>query len=180
MKVLYRYFLILIACTAILFGVQIPNFVDQYEKRLDAHFLEVQNNLRGYQEIADRHCGGSMEVLIQRHEESEDRAVKEETEPIRNMYERYLRFQGERGSLETGLAGRVIFIVAHGDNALINETCQNYSFTIPLNRSAVVSGCICAAVVLVVVELLLMTILWLFRLARPRPKRLSVRSGGRE
>jgi len=46
MKVLYRYFLILIACTAILFGVQIPNFVDQYEKRLDAHFLEVQNNLR--------------------------------------------------------------------------------------------------------------------------------------
>jgi len=121
-----------------------------------------------------------MEVLIQRHEESEDRAVKEETEPIRNMYERYLRFQGERGSLETGLAGRAIFIVAHGDNALINETCQSYSFTIPLNRSAVVSGCISAAVVLLVVELLVMTILWLFRLARPRPKWFSVRSGGRE
>jgi len=175
MRVLYRYFLVLIACTAILFGVQIPNFVDQYEKRLDAHFLEVQNNLRGYQGIADRHYGGSMEVLMKKHEESEDRAVREETEPIRNMYERYLRFQSERGSLETGLAGKVAFIIAKGDRALINETYQNYSFTIPLNRSAVVSGFISAATVLVVVELLLMTILWLFRLARPS----SVRSGGR-
>ncbi|MBW2674963.1 MAG: DUF2937 family protein, partial [Deltaproteobacteria bacterium] len=60
MRVLYRYFLILIACAALLFGIQIPNFVDQYEKRLDAHFIEVENNLRGYQEIADRYYDGSV------------------------------------------------------------------------------------------------------------------------
>ncbi|TFG93616.1 MAG: DUF2937 family protein [Syntrophobacterales bacterium] len=175
MRVLYRYFLILIACASILFGIQIPNFVDQYEKRLDAHFLEVQNNLRGYQEIADRHCGGSMEVLIKKHEESEDRALREETEPIRNIYKRYLSFQSERGSLETGLAGKIAFIIAKGDRTLINETYINYSFTIPLNQSAVLSGVLSAAFVLVVVELLLLALSRLFRSPR---RRFTLPSGG--
>ena len=68
MSVIYRYFLILIACISILLGIQIPSFVDQYEKRLDAHFLEVTNNLRGYQEIAEKFFNGSITELIKKHD----------------------------------------------------------------------------------------------------------------
>ncbi|MBW2560249.1 MAG: DUF2937 family protein [Deltaproteobacteria bacterium] len=176
MRVLYRYFLILIACAALLFGIQIPNFVDQYEKRLDAHFIEVENNLRGYQEIADRYYDGSVAALIKKHEESEDRTDREEAEPIRNIYERYLRFKDERRSLATGLAGKVAFIIAKRDRELLDETYINYSFTIPLNQSAVLSGAVSAAFVLVVMELLLMVLSWLFR----SPRRHSTfRSGVR-
>src|SRR5581483_6371599 len=70
MSFLYRYLLILIACVALLMGIQIPSFVDQYEKRLDAHLQEVQADLKGYQDIANRDFGGSMEALIRRHKES--------------------------------------------------------------------------------------------------------------
>lgn len=174
MRVLYRYFLILVACAALLLGIQIPNFVDQYEKRLDAHLIEVQNNLRGYQELADRHYDGSVMALIKKHEESEDEADREEALPIRNIYERYLRFKSEKRSLETGLAGKVAFIIAKRDRELINETYTNYSFTIPLNRSAVVSGAVSAALVLVVIELLLKIISWLFR----SPRRRSISRSG--
>ncbi|MDO9514475.1 MAG: DUF2937 family protein [Syntrophales bacterium] len=176
MRVLYRYFLILIACASILLGIQIPNFVDQYEKRLDAHFVEVENSLRGYQEIADRYYAGSVTALIKKHEESEDRADREEAGPIRNIYERYLRFKNERHFLETGLAGKVAFIVARGDRVLINETYTNYSFTIPLNQSAVLSGALSAAFVLVVMELLLTALSLLFRSPR---RRFTLPSRGR-
>lgn len=154
MSVIYRYFLILIACISVLLGIQIPNFIDQYEKRLDAHFLEVKNNLRGYQEIADKYHGGSIEALITKHEQSGDPTFKGEAKPIRNIHERYLRFRDQKVSLETGLAGKAAFIVANRDEELINETYVNYSFTIPLNRPAVVSGFLSAAIVVLAIELL--------------------------
>ncbi len=176
MRVLYRYLLILIACASILLGIQIPNFVDQYEKRLDAHFIEVEKSLRGYQEIANRHYNGSVAALIKKHEESEERVNRDEAEPIRNIYERYLRFKNEKRSLETDLAGKAAFIIAKGDRELINETYINYSFTIPLNQAAVLSGALSAAFVLVVVELLLTALSWLFRSPR---RRSTLRSGVR-
>ncbi|MBD3649377.1 MAG: DUF2937 family protein, partial [Pseudomonadales bacterium] len=54
----YRYFSIILASLLLLTGLQVPSFVDQYEKRVDAHLLEVTENLRGFQEIADEYYGG--------------------------------------------------------------------------------------------------------------------------
>jgi hypothetical protein len=164
MSAIYRYFLIFIACASILFGIQIPSFVDQYEKRLDAHFIEVKNNLRGYQEIADRYHNGSMEALISKHEDSEDRTFREEAKPIRNMYDRYLRFKEQKSALDTNLAGKLAVIAANRDRELVDETYANYSYTVPLDKAAVFAGSLSAAVALLVIELLAATILWLFRL----------------
>ncbi|MBA2690743.1 MAG: DUF2937 family protein [Burkholderiales bacterium] len=170
MSVIYRYFLILAACTSLLVGIQIPSFVDQYEKRLDAHFIEAQNNLRGYREIADKYHGGSIEALITKHEQSADPTFREEAKPIKNIYQRYLRFSDQKRSLESELVGKAAFIVMHGDEELINETYSNYSFTIPLTRLAVLSGFFTAALVVLVIELLRL-LLSLFRFTGRSPRR---------
>ena len=78
MGTLYRYFLIIAACGSLLLGIQIPNFVNQYEMRLDAHLSEVKNNLQGYQDIADRLYDGSITTLISKHEQSDDQTFKQE------------------------------------------------------------------------------------------------------
>jgi hypothetical protein len=166
MSIIYRYFLILIACISILIGIQIPGFVDQYEKRLDAHFLEVTNNLRGYQEIAENFFQGSMPELIKKHEANEDKTFKEEALPIRNIYERFLRFQTQKESLNTRLARKVIFIAVKGDRELIDETYTNYSFMIPLTKEAVITGFISAVVMLLIFELLKIGICRFFRSTR--------------
>ena len=171
MSAIYRYFLIVIACISILLGIQIPSFVDQYEKRLDAHFIEVKNNLRGFQEIADRYHGGSLEALIKKHEQSEDKTFNAEGKPIRNMYERYVRFKDEKTALETHLAGKVAYIVAHKDQEILDETRTSYSYTIPLNKSAVYSGFVSAAAVVLVFELLKVIFVGLLRLSRPHTRR---------
>jgi hypothetical protein len=166
MGTLYRYALILIACAALLLGIQIPNFVDQYEKRLDAHLSEVKNNLQGYQDIANRLYGGSIAALIAKHEQSDDEAFKQEARPIANIVQRYKHFSQELAALATGLSGKIAYIVTQGDRELIAETYNNYSFAIPLNEAAVVSGFIFMGMVVFVIEALRLAIARLFRPGR--------------
>ena len=167
MGTLYRYTLILIACAALLVGIQIPNFVDQYQKRLDAHLSEVKNNLQGYQDIADRLYGGSIAALIAKHQQSTDPAFKEEAQPIANIVQRYEHFSTELAALATGLPGKLTHIVIQGDRELITETYENYSFAVPLNETAVTTGFIFMVVVVFMVEAARLVIA---RLLRPRRK----------
>ena len=83
MKTLHYIFLVVLCVSAFMFGVQIPNFVDQYEKRIDAHYIEVNENFKGFQEIADRFHNGNIESLIKKHEASNDLTFKAESEPLR-------------------------------------------------------------------------------------------------
>ena len=166
MGTLYRYALILIACAALLLGIQIPNFIDQYEKRLDAHLSEVKNNLQGYQDIADRLYGGSIAALIAKHQQSDDEAFKQEARPIANIVQRYEHFSKELAALATGLTGKIAYIATQGDRELIAETYNNYSFAVPLNETAVVAGFIFMGVVVFVIEALRVAIARLFRPGR--------------
>ena len=170
MGTIYRYLLILIACGALLLGIQIPNFVDQYEKRLDAHLSEVKNNLQGYQDIADRLYGGSLATLIAKHEQSDDETFKQEARPIANIFHRYERFAREQAALATGLAGKIAYLVTGGDRELIAETFRDYSFTIPLNASAVVAGFTFMVVAVFVVEILRLAAARLFGPGRRKVK----------
>lgn len=154
MSFLYRYLLIFLACLALLMGIQLPSFVDQYEKRLDAHFQEVQTDLKGYQDIANRDFGGSMESLIRRHKESTDMVFRDEAGPIETMYLRFLHFKDQREGLQTQLPGKVLYIARYGDHDLLRETYASYSYTIPLDSTAIYAGFASAGIVVLLTEFL--------------------------
>lgn len=154
MSFLYRYLLIFLACLGLLAGIQVPSFLDQYEKRLDAHLLEVQTDLKGYQEIADRDFGGSMESLIRRHRESTDMVFRDEAEPIEKMYLRLLHFQDQRQGLAAQLPGKVWYLLRYGDHELLRETWERYSYTIPLDSIAIYAGFAAAALAVILTEFL--------------------------
>ncbi|MBX6419702.1 MAG: DUF2937 family protein [Nevskia sp.] len=151
---LYRYLLILIACAAVLGGVQVPNFLDQYAKRVDAHRAEAEAALAGYRQIAERETGGSLEALIARHDASTDPVFKAEAAPIRNLYERYRRFAAEQAGLQTDWLGRLRYVLLHPDRELLLETRRQYSPALVLDRSAFLSGGLAALLALLIVELL--------------------------
>lgn len=163
MGLLSRFLLLLIAGAALLLGVQVPNFVDQYAKRVDAHFLEVSANLKPFQAIADRQHGGSLEALIQKHEQSADPTFHAEGAAIRKMHDRFLRFQIEKIQLQKELPEQLIWIATRADRELLQETRQNYSFGLLLDRTAVVTGFGLMISVVLVLELLA----GLFRMLRP-------------
>jgi hypothetical protein len=176
MSFLYRYLLILLACAALLMGIQVPNFVDQFGKRLDAHLQEAQTNLKGYQEIADRETGGSMDQLIARHAASQDPVFSREAKPIQDLYQRYQRFSAEKAALATSLPGQVLYLARNPDQELLRETYDNYSFAVPLDSTAVAAGFAAAAVILLPVELLGLILAGLFGFGRHRHDERRIRT----
>ena len=154
-SMLRRIFLAAVFGACLIFGIQAPNFIDQYEKRIDAHYLEVVENLRGFQDIANRFHGGDLMALIGKHASSADSTFKAEAEVIGRMHARMLRFGKERAALRTGFSRKALHVLVEGDREIIGETYAGYSSGLHLDRQALATGVIVAAVVFILLELLL-------------------------
>ncbi|OIR04214.1 hypothetical protein GALL_136960 [mine drainage metagenome] len=163
--VLYRYLMIILACIALLIGLQVPNFVDQYQKRVDAHLREVSINLQPYQEIANKYFNGDLNKLIELHRNSELKPFQEEGLAIAKMVARKLRFEADLAALQSSLPLKALHVLLHGDREILDEAMGQYSYAVPLNQDALVFGACAALSVLLGVELLL-------ALARPAFRQL--------
>lgn len=152
---LYRYLIVIVACLALLVGLQVPNFVDQYEKRVDAHLREVSNNLQSFQAIADKYFAGDLNKLIELHRNSGEKPFQEEGAAIAQMVQRKLRFEADLAALQTILPLKAFRVLFQGDRELIDEVLGQYSYAVPLNQDALLLGAIFAFSVLLMLELLL-------------------------
>jgi hypothetical protein len=147
--------MIIVACVALLIGLQIPNFVDQYEKRVDAHLREVTVNLQSFQDIANKYFGGDMHMLIELHRNSVEKPFQEEGAAIEKMVQRKLRFEADLTALKTSLPQKALHILLHGDQELLDEVLGQYSYAVPLNQDALIFGAVVALIILLSIELLL-------------------------
>lgn len=72
-----------------LVGLQLPGFVDQYGKSLEAHYLEAGLNLGEFQDDADKFFSGSLEQLIQHYLNSNDPVFVAGGESVQAISERH-------------------------------------------------------------------------------------------
>jgi len=154
MSILYRYLIVIVACISLLLGLQIPNFVDQYQKRVDAHLREVTVNLQPFQEISDKYFGGDLTQLIELNVKSEAKPLQEEGLAIKQMALRKLHFEAELAALQTSLPMKALHVLFHGDQVILDETLEQYSYAVPLNQDAVLFGSIVAIATLIFAEVL--------------------------
>ncbi|MBI5007696.1 MAG: DUF2937 family protein [Nitrosomonadales bacterium] len=153
--ILYRYLIVIVACISLLVGLQVPNFVDQYQKRVDAHLREVSVNLQPFQDIAGKFFGGDMAKLIELHRNSAEKPFQEEGAAIEKMLQRKLRFEADLAALQTSLPQQALHVLLHGDQEILDEALGQYSYAVPLNQDALIFGAGAAALILLAVELLL-------------------------
>lgn len=153
-NILYRYLIVILACVALLIGLQVPNFVDQYQKRLDAHLREVMVNLQPFQEIASKYFGGDMNKLIELHRTSTEKPFQEEGAAIEKMVARKLRFETEMAALNVGLPLKALHVLLHGDSEMLAETKTQYSYAVPMSEEALFFGVGFTLFVLLLAELL--------------------------
>jgi Protein of unknown function (DUF2937) len=154
-EILHRYLMILLACISLLVGLQIPNFVDQYEKRIDAHLREVTFNLQPFQEIANKYFGGDMNKLIQLHRDSGQKPFQDEGVALEKMVQRKLRFTADLAALQASLPVKALTVLLHGDREMIDETLGQYSYAVPMSQDALLFGAGFSLITLLLVELLL-------------------------
>ena len=163
MSLIPRFLLLCLAAASVLVGIQAPNFVDQYEKRLDAHHLEVQNNLEPFLDIARRFHQGDLGALIAHHERSADPSFQAEGAAIRNLSDRLQRFAQEKLQLQTDLPRQLVWLARDADRELLDETRRSYSFGLLLDQRAVMAGLVFMLVVVLLFELLAATLRLLLR-----------------
>jgi hypothetical protein len=169
MNFLYRYLIVIVACVALLIGVQIPNLVDQYQKRVDAHLREVLVNIQPFQEIANKYFAGDMSKLVEMHRSSAEKPFQEEGAAIEQMLQRKLRFENELATLNASLPRQVIHVLLQGDSEILSEVRSQYTYAVPLNQDALIFGAAGALIILMAVELLFALLRRLFFKRSPSP-----------
>jgi hypothetical protein len=137
---LIDYLRLVLFAAALLAGVQVPGFIDQYAKRVSAHEIEVATDFRAFQDTADRYFGGRVDALIAHHAASADAPFRDEAAAIATMYQRLLALRAELAALRGPLVAQLLHVVLRPDRAILAETRAAYSYTVPLNPSAIACG----------------------------------------
>jgi Protein of unknown function (DUF2937) len=154
-QVLRAYLRLALFAVGLLAGVQVPGFVDQYSKRVSAHYIEVVQNFAGFQRTADQYFGGDIDALIAHHEASPDSVFKDEAKPIRAMYARLRSLTFEVAAMQRALLSRIAHVALQPDKEILNETIAAYSYTVPLNQEAILCGVLAGLLLALAIESLL-------------------------
>jgi hypothetical protein len=157
MNILRDYIRLGFFAIGLLVGIQVPSFVDQYHKRVDAHYSEAKQAMAGYQETADKHFMGDMERLIAYYEASDDPVFKDDAVNVKAIFSRVSLLNDESLALQGAWYRQVLHVALHANANILEETIQQYSYTVPLNRPAIAWG--------VTIGLLLALLMELFYIA---------------
>lgn len=161
---LRAYVRLVLFALGLLIGVQAPGFVDQYSKRVSAHYIEAQRNFAGFQRTADLYFGGSIEALIAHHESSSDAVFKDEAKNVAAIYVRLKKLALEANAMNRPLYSRIFHVAFDADEEILNETRAAYSYTAPLNQEAILCGLIAASLLAILIESILIGLLELGRI----------------
>jgi len=137
---LQTYVRLLIFAAALLLGIQIPSFIDQYGQRVDAHYREVSVNISGFQNTADLLFGGDLQQLIAYYANSNDTVFERDANSIQLIADRYARFAAEQAALADNLLAVAVHVLLAPDQEIFDETMAQYSYTVPLNSLAIQWG----------------------------------------
>jgi len=139
-NLLQTYSRLLLFAAALLLGIHIPSFIDQYEQRVDAHFQEVSINISGFQNTAALMFGGDLQQLIAYYAQSDDRVFKRDANSIQLIADRYNRIAAEQTAMQRNLIAVALHVLFASDPELFDEAMAQYSYTVPLNSLAIQWG----------------------------------------
>lgn len=88
MAIFTSYLRIILLISGVLAGIQLPGFVDQYGKSLQAHMIESERSLNEFRDEAEKFFDGSIEELIAHYQASDDRVFQEGGQSINAIYQR--------------------------------------------------------------------------------------------
>jgi hypothetical protein len=147
----------------LLVGVQAPGFVDQYAKRVGAHYLEAQHNFAGFQQAANQYFNGDVSALVAHHLASSDVVFKGEAKTIGDLFARIRALSAELAALNGPSVARLVHIIVNPDRDILQETVAAYSYAVPLSPEAIAYGVITGLVLALAVELILAGLFGLMR-----------------
>jgi hypothetical protein len=162
--------LALFAC-GLLLGVQVPGFVDDYGKRVEAHRLESQQSLKGFQDTARRFFKGDLDALVAHYRVSDDAVMRSDAQSVAHLVQRAALLEREWQAMQGPWYARAWHLATAADGELFEETLDAYRYQVLLTPEAMLWGVSCALLLAWLAESLALLLAWMLAMGQTRRTR---------
>lgn len=128
----------------LLVGVQVPGFIDDYGKRVEAHRIESEQGLKGFRETARRFFKGDLVALVGHYQASADPVMRSDAQSLGTLVERSAFLEREAKAMQGPWYGQVWHLATAADHELMEETFAAYRYQVLLAPEAIAWGIACA------------------------------------
>lgn len=128
----------------LLVGVQVPGFIDDYSKRVDAHRIEAEQGLKGFRQTAERFFKGDLVALVGHYQASADPVMRSDAQSLGTLVERSAFLEREAKAMQGAWYAQVWHLATAADHELIEETLSAYRYQVLLAPEAIAWGIACA------------------------------------
>ncbi|EJZ57062.1 MULTISPECIES: DUF2937 family protein [Pseudomonas] len=170
---LLSYLRLVLFAAGLLIGVQVPGFINDYAKRVEAHLIEAQTGLRGFQGTAEQFFKGDLQALVAHYRASDDPVFRSDADSLSTLLDRQLALDKQFQAMQGPWYIRFLQVVLAADPDIRKETWNGYSYQILLTPEAMIWGMSGALLLSFGIECLIRLIDWVVlggrRLRQSRP-----------
>ena len=170
---LLSYLRLVLFAAGLLIGVQVPGFISDYAKRVEAHLIEAQTGLQGFQGTAQQFFKGDLQALVAHYRASDDPVFRSDADSLSAMLNRQLALDKQFQAMQGPWYIRVLPVALAADPDIRKETWNGYSYQILLTPEAMIWGMSGALLLSFGIECLFRLIDWVVlggkRLRQSRP-----------
>jgi len=170
---LLSYLRLVLFAAGLLIGVQVPGFINDYAKRVEAHLIEAQTGLRGFQGTAEQFFKGDLQALVAHYRASDDPVFRSDADSLSTLLIRQIALDKQFQAMQGPWYIRFLQVVLAADPDIRKETWNGYSYQILLTPEAMIWGMSGALLLSFGIECLIRLIDWVVlggrRLRQSRP-----------
>ena len=137
---LLSYLRLVLFAAGLLIGVQVPGFINDYAKRVEAHLIEAQTGLSGFQGTANQFFKGDMQALVAHYRASEDPIFRSDADSLSTLLTRQLALDKQFQAMQGPWYIRFLQVALAADPDIRKETWNGYSYQILLTPEAMIWG----------------------------------------
>ena len=163
------YLRLILFVSGVLIGVQAPSFVEQYGKSLEAHYRESSLSLQAFENDAQRYFDGDLNKLIEHYQSNSDPVINAGGDNIRAIYSRNTVLAQARTAFYSSGYHAYMQVFFKPLLEIKAEVRANYTYSIVLNPSAIISGLGCGFMLSLIIELSALLAIKLWRRILQRP-----------
>ncbi|RJG13907.1 DUF2937 family protein [Pseudomonas cavernicola] len=164
---MFRHYLRLVLfALGLLLGVQVPGFINDYSQRIEAHWQESEQGLKGFRETAKNFFKGDLEALVAHYQASDDPVFNSDADSLNLLLDRSRLLDGEWRAMQGPWYAKAWHVASAADPELLEETYQGYRYQVLLAPEVIAWGIACALLLAWLVECLLLGAGWTLGVGR--------------
>ena len=133
---LLSYLRLVLFAIGLLVGVQVPGFINDYAKRVEAHLIEAQTGLSGFETTARQFFNGDLKALVAHYRASDDPVFQSDANSLGSMLDRQVALDKQFQAMQGPWYIRALQVAVAADPAIRLETWNGYSYQILLTPEA--------------------------------------------